>query len=58
LLTGGGYAQYCVAPALQCLRIPQGLNFVAAAALPEAFFTVWLALYEQAILKAGEAFLV
>src|SRR5262245_25183425 len=35
LLAGGGYAEYCVAPAPQCLPIPRGLSDVAAAAIPE-----------------------
>src|SRR5690606_34654589 len=42
----------------QCLPVPQGLDFVQAAAIPETFFTVWLALYEQARLKPGEILLV
>ncbi len=41
LVTGGGYAEYCAAPALQCLPLPSGFNFVEAAALPEVFFTAW-----------------
>src|SRR5713101_4830484 len=35
LVSGGGYAEYCVAPAPQCLPVPQGLDDVAAAAVPE-----------------------
>src|SRR5947207_14568301 len=38
LVAGGGYAEYCVAPAPQCLPIPAPLDFVAAAAIPETFF--------------------
>src|SRR5919204_2178544 len=41
LVAGGGYAQYCVAPEPQCLPVPRGLDSVAAAAIPETFFTVW-----------------
>src|SRR5918998_214651 len=41
LVTGGGYAEYCVAPARQCLPVPAGLDPIAAAAIPETFFTVW-----------------
>lgn len=37
LLAGGGYAQYCVAPALQCLPVPRGLSLVGAAGLPSPF---------------------
>lgn len=58
LVIGGGYAQYCVAPAVQCLPIPAGLEFSAAAALPEAMFTVWTALFEQAELRPGESVLM
>src|SRR5438094_7799222 len=41
LVAGGGYAEYAVAPSPQCLPVPQPLDFVAAAAIPETFFTVW-----------------
>ena len=58
LLIGGGYAEYCVAPAAQCLPIPRGLGFAEAAALPEAVFTVWVSLFEQAGLRAGETVLI
>lgn len=58
LLTGGGYAQYAVAPGVQCLPVPAGLELVEAAALPEAIFTVWLSLIEQVLLLPGEALLV
>jgi NADPH2:quinone reductase len=54
LVTGGGYAEYCVAPAAQCLPIPDGLEFVAAAAIPETFFTVWDNVFERGRLGAGE----
>lgn len=40
-MTGGGYAEYCKAPALQCLPLPRGFSFVEAAALPEVLFTTW-----------------
>jgi NADPH2:quinone reductase len=58
LLTGGGYAEYCVAPAVQCLPVPQGLDLVQAAALPETFFTVWTNVFERGRLQAGETLLV
>lgn len=58
LVTGGGYAEYCAAPAQICLPIPQGLDFIQAAALPETFFTVWTNVFERARLKAGERLLV
>jgi len=58
LVVDGGYGQYCVAPAVQCLPIPRGLDVIQAAALPEALFTVWTALFEQAGLRAGERVLI
>ncbi|MGB8856546.1 MAG: NAD(P)H-quinone oxidoreductase [Burkholderiales bacterium] len=58
LVAGGGYAEYCVAPAPQCLPIPLGLSMVEAAALPETFFTVWSNVFDRAKLCAGETFLV
>src|SRR5262245_59562007 len=41
LVAGGGYAEYCVAPAGQTLAVPRGVSFAEAAGLPETFFTVW-----------------
>lgn len=58
LLGGGGYAEYCTAPAGQCLPVPHGLSPVEAAALPETFFTVWTNVFERARLRAGEVLLV
>src|SRR3954469_9364181 len=58
LVAGGGYAEYCVAPAGQCLPIPQGIDFLQAAALPEALFTIWTALFEHGALRAGEVALI
>ncbi len=58
LLTGGGYAEYCVAPAPQCLPIPAGLSLLQAAALPETFFTVWSNVFDRARLQPGETLLV
>jgi NADPH2:quinone reductase len=58
LLTGGGYAEYCVAPAPQCLPIPAGLTLQQAAALPETFFTVWSNVFDRARLQPGESLLV
>lgn len=55
LVTGGGYADYCVAPAAQCLPLPDGLNPVHAAAIPETFFTVWTNVFDRGALQAGEA---
>jgi len=58
LVTGGGYAEYCVAPAPQCLPIPRGLTAVEAASLPETFFTVWSNVFDRGRLVAGESLLV
>ena len=58
LVAGGGYAEYCVAPAPQCLPIPAGVDFTAAAAIPETYFTVWSNVFIGAGLKAGETFLI
>ena len=58
LVAGGGYAEYCVAPVGQCLRVPKGLSMVEAASLPETFFTVWQNVFSIAKLQAGETLLV
>jgi putative PIG3 family NAD(P)H quinone oxidoreductase len=54
LVSGGGYASRCVAPVPQCLPVPAGLDLVAAAAMPETFFTVWTNVFERGGLKTGE----
>ena len=58
LVSGGGYADYCLAAAAHCLPIPAGLSFVQAAALPETFFTVWSNVFDRARLQSGETLLV
>jgi len=58
LVTGGGYAEYCLASADCCLPIPAGLSFIQAAALPETFFTVWSNVFDRARLQPGETLLV
>lgn len=58
LTNGGGYAEYCVAPALQCLPWPTGYDAVHAAALPETYFTVWANLFQHGRLARGESVLV
>ncbi|MDE2571053.1 MAG: NAD(P)H-quinone oxidoreductase, partial [bacterium] len=58
LVTGGGYAAYCVAPEPQCLPVPKGLGMVEAAALPETFFTVYYNVFMRSKLRAGETLLV
>jgi NADPH:quinone reductase len=58
LVSGGGYAEYAVAPVAQCLPVPENFSFIQAAALPETLFTVWHNLYQRAQLKAGESLLI
>jgi NADPH2:quinone reductase len=58
LVSGGGYAEFCVVPAPQCLPMPRGMDFVHAAAIPETFFTVWTNVFERGHLKAGESILI
>ncbi|MDO9434222.1 NAD(P)H-quinone oxidoreductase [Hydrogenophaga sp.] len=58
LVAGGGYAQWCVAPVAQCLPVPGGLDDIAAASLPETFFTVWSNVFDRGRLQAGETLLV
>lgn len=58
LCNGGGYAEYVAVPAGQCLPVPDGLDWVAAAALPETFFTVWINVFQRASLTRGESLLV
>ena len=58
LVAGGGYAELCVAPVVQCLPVPAGLTDTEAASLPETFFTVWSNVFDRARLQPGETFLV
>ena len=58
LVAGGGYAELCVAPVGQCLPVPKGLDDVAAASLPETFFTVWSNVFDRGRLQRGETLLV
>jgi NADPH:quinone reductase len=58
LTPGGGYAQYCAAPAGQCLPLPQGWTPLEAASLPETTFTVWINVFDRARLAPGETLLV
>jgi NADPH2:quinone reductase len=58
LVNGGGYAEYCVAPAAQCLPWPEGYTAVGAAALPETYFTVWANVFRHGRLASGETLLV
>ena len=58
LTPGGGYAEFCAAPAAHCLPVPNGLSMLEAAGVPENFFTVWVNTFDTCKLKAGESLLV
>jgi NADPH2:quinone reductase len=58
LVSGGGYAEFCVAPEVQCLPVPSAVDAAVAGALPETFFTVWANVFERGRLRAGETLLV
>jgi NADPH2:quinone reductase len=58
LVSGGGYAQYCVAHESHALPVPPGHSLVDAAAIPETFFTVWHNVFERGGLQEGETLLV
>ena len=58
LVAGGGYAEYCVAPAGTCLLVPSSLSLVEAAAMPETMFTVWVNLFERGFAADGDWVLV
>jgi NADPH2:quinone reductase len=58
LVQGGGYAEYCAAPAALCLPVPKGWTALQAASLPETFYTVWSNVFDRAALAAGETLLV
>ena len=58
LIPGGGYAEYCTAPASQCLPWPKGYDGLRAGALPETAFTVWANLFQMGHLKRGETALI
>ncbi len=58
LVAGGGYAELCAVPALQCLPMPINMDATRAAAIPETYFTVWTNLFQRARLRAGERVLI
>jgi NADPH:quinone reductase len=58
LVAGGGYAEFCVAPAVQCLPVPRGFDMVAAGAIPETAFTVWNNVFDRGRLKPSEWILI
>lgn len=58
LVAGGGYAEFCAAPAVQCLPWPVGMDAVHAAAVPETFFTVWTNVFQRGRLQSDDTILV
>lgn len=58
LVSGGGYAEYCVTDEATALAVPKGFSFTDAAALPETFMTVWHNVFERGALKPGESVLI
>ncbi|WP_077047698.1 NAD(P)H-quinone oxidoreductase [Pseudomonas sp. KK4] len=58
LTNGGGYAQYCAVPASQTLPIPEGVDWLHAAAIPETYFTVWANLFEMGGARTGHRALI
>ena len=58
LVSGGGYAEYCLADGRHCLPVPAGLSLAEAAALPETLFTVWHNVFERGYASPGETILV
>ncbi|MFN2099313.1 NAD(P)H-quinone oxidoreductase [Altererythrobacter sp. MF3-039] len=58
LVSGGGYAEYCLAHFRHCLPVPSGLSMAEAAALPETLFTVWHNVFERGLAADGETLLV
>ncbi len=58
LVSGGGYAEFCAVPAVQCMPVPRGLSFIEAASLPEVFFTAWNNVIRLGRLAEGETLLV
>jgi putative PIG3 family NAD(P)H quinone oxidoreductase len=58
LVSGGGYAEYCLADPQHCLPVPAGVSLAEAAALPETLFTVWHNVFERGYAREGETLLV
>ena len=58
LVAGGGYGEYCAAPAGTCLTLPKILSLVQGAAMPETLFTVWVNLFERGFAADGDWVLV
>ena len=58
LVSGGGYAEYCTAPALQCLPIPNGFSLEEGASIVETTYTVWANVFMRGKLKENETLLI
>jgi putative PIG3 family NAD(P)H quinone oxidoreductase len=58
LVSGGGYAEYCLARMDVCLPVPAGMDMAAAAALPETLFTVWHNVFERGYATPRETILI
>ncbi|WP_369027324.1 NAD(P)H-quinone oxidoreductase [Qipengyuania sp. RANM35] len=58
LVSGGGYAEYCLANAAHCLHVPHDMDMAEAAAIPETLFTVWHNVFERGWAREGETLLV
>jgi len=58
LVNGGGYAEFCAVPAVQCMPLPRGFTFAQGASLPEVFFTTWNNVFMLGRLAPGESLLV
>ena len=58
LVSGGGYAEYCLARLDVCLPVPAGMDMAEAAALPETLFTVWHNVFERGYASPGETILI
>lgn len=58
LVSGGGYAEYCLAQSSHCLPVPEGMPLDVAAAIPETLFTVWHNVFERGWASEGDTLLV
>ena len=58
LVSGGGYAEYCLAPSPQTLPLPDGITMLEAGGIPETFFTVWTNVFQRGKFKAGDSILI
>ena len=58
LVSGGGYAEYCLAHSAHCLHVPREMPLDVAAAIPETLFTVWHNVFERGWASEGDTLLV